>query len=1271
MPRLLNFTNLFGNVEIENDNIWDTNVYILRKLATILKWYGIPVIYKTLHFTDSKKDKFLTKEVNDGNYFIEPENMMFDKNFSGNFEPLTIFIGPNPLNVRTYILYISIAVRNPIIYCWFCNTEKPNSFRALKCIHENHCSLWQPHDECSVCKNRLKKIEKIHHYELAHKLARVQFQQYEDIKETLKDNIRREEEEKNEHPDYKVIDSYSYLEKLNKSHVTIDISFDYETFTTNIDGKGDSIPYMLSLAIGVNYCYALDTIPDQVSFSERINSICRYHLELNKFIILSESQTEKFYLNKSLEPLITAYSIFNPASLMNKITTLEKDMNKMPTSNITSKEYENVNKNHIVSLHTVKNAVTERLILFLHALLRYLNHDCREDHPEIFGDVEEIIVRCFAYNGARFDNYFIEQYLKFCTIERVNNLFKNRVVLQGKDGIGKISLGMRSAKKKKLDDEEDESKKYFDVQLEFVDIFKMRAPLSLEKQLKGLNIKDLKFKMKNDGHTYMHKIALGLEKDIILPYPCSLPCWDEVKKNLLGRPTPIKLNTPSFPGFSISSPSKHIPNNKECELWDKEFEECIDAHRSLFKQNKWNFTQYYMSYGIKDSISCYCLMAALHVESTEYLKILYDQGMFSDLQRNPFNEDDDQDIIIKSLDYFKLGISCSGLAFKIWHLDKGIYIQPKGIASSTIRECIIGGFCQPLIMGEAKSGEDFAFYNNHFTQIDIVSMYANNQRSSYYADGRCETGTVKVKEAINKCNEILQYWDKIGMEHYQPIFGFYALAPPCDKDRCALGPIACRIKLIEKTNNWSNIDGKRTTENITWCGIPRFQALTPQDAVTFKNLNWTIYMLDTDEAVSRTVLFEKFDAPIKKFAEIHINIKLKSKKEGNLAMEKLAKLIVNGYYGKTLMKPVFNQVLTITSSKELTKLYTQAYSGDILLKNVVECSYSLLIPQIMGGFCKVETIYYIVKIETRFASSSGPIHYGAQTLGHSHASYHSIYINDIQRGFVDVNARNPTQFYGDTDSWFVQNGILKNYPPYKLGSFMSEMPENPFHNNQWCVIVEEKEPFGIHGNSACICGKKSYCYIDDNCQQKEILKVAKGQKLSDLRTDHYRQVIDKKLLPRDQFEDLYNHSLKVQTTRLSFLKSLFAFNDRSPIVQTTLSRELQVNYTISGNHDLLSNQKKFRVRVVPHSASDIDPNDPENEILSIEVLDSRTKTPELLNGYENTKLPKNLHDACYYHFAEYMFSEKVGKLKNADVTKHSYSASRTTKNKVTEFFKDD
>lgn len=1268
MPRLLNFKNLYGDVEIENDNIWNSDGYILRKLSKVLKWYGINVVYKTINFTDDKKDEFLTKEVNDGKYFIEPEEMCFETNtWSGNFEPLIIFIGPNPLNIRTYILYITIAIKNPQIFCWFCNTLQLNSFRALKCIHINHCSMWQLDDHCSVCNTQVNKEDQIHHYELYHKLARVQFEQYNEIKQALKTSPENVKEEEEENDCYTIVDSYPYIDKVNKSHVTIDISFDYETFTTHVDKKGDSIPYIISLAIGCNYQYTLDKIPHPDLFSEKINSICRYYLELNNFIILTENQTEYFYLDPR-QPQITAYSILNPASLKKKIDRLESKMEKMPTVNLTTKQYSEVNKNHVVSLHTVKNAITERFILFLNSLLRYLNYDCREDYPELFGEIEEVIVRCFAYNGARFDNYFIEQYLKFCTIDRINNLFKNRVVLQGKDGITKISLNLSRKKKKNEDD-----KQPFQVQLEFVDIFKMRAPLSLEKQLKGLNIKDLKFKMKNEGHELMHKIALELEKDVVLSYPCTSSSWNDIKENLLGKPKPNEQISPVFPGFIVVNSSKSS-NQKEIDIWEKEFEECIVAHRSLFNNKKWSFTQYYISYGIKDAISCYSLMAALYIESVEYLKKLYEYGMFQNLQRNPLNnDDDDEELTIKSLDYFKLGVSCSGLAFRIWHIDTGTFVQPRGIAASTIRECIIGGFCQPQILGEVKSGEDFTFYNNHFTQIDIVSMYANSQRSNYYADGKCEIGTLKVKEAVVHCNKMLQYWDNIGMEHYRPIFGFYAICPPDDKDCTSLGPIACRIKMIEKTNNWFTINGKKTTENITWCGIPRFQALTPQDACTFKNLGWHIYMLDTKEALSRTVLFEKFSSPIRKFAEIHIQIKLQAKRECNLAMEKLAKLIINGYYGKTLMKLIFDYILTITSAKELTKLYSKAYCGTIKLKNVIECSYSLLVPY-NNNMTKIETIYYIVKIESHHASSSGPIHYGAQTLGHSHAAYNSIEINDVHRNFVSYKWRIPSQIYGDTDSWFIQNGGLRNYPSYKIGSFMSEMPENPFHNNQWCVVVEEKEPFGIHGNCACVCGKKSYCYIDDNCEPQKnvaILKVAKGQKVNDLHSEHYRQVIDKKLLPRAQFEELYYHSLKVQTTRLSFLKSLFASNDRSPIEQTTLSRELQVNYTISGNHEILSDEPKYRVRCVPHSASDIDVNDKNNELVSIEILDSRQKLPELLNNYEKTKLPKRLYDACYFHFSEYMKDDvnDVKELKNGKITKHSYrSTTNIKKNRVSVFF---
>ena len=282
-------------------------------------------------------------------------------------------------------------------------------------------------------------------------------------------------------------------------------------------------------------------------------------------------------------------------------------------------------------------------------------------------------------------------------------------------------------------------------------------------------------------------------------------------------------------------------------------------------------------------------------------------------------------------------------------MDAGYYIQPRGVAAQTIRECVIGGFCQPLQIGEVKSGHDFCFYNNHFTQLDIVSMYANSQRSQFYADGKCQTDTTSVKKAIKYCNKILEQPGSKGLIQYLPIFGFYAVAPPeRQEDRCSLGPIACKIKIKEKVkveiqqsgDLWLK-DGVRTTENVTWCGIPRFQALSPQDALTFKNLGWTIVMLETDEAVRRTVLFETFRGPIKEFCEIHIELKLDAKRAGNTAIEKLMKLIVNGLYGHTLMKAIHERVLTITDTKELTRLYSRAYCGEVSLKNVMECSYSL------------------------------------------------------------------------------------------------------------------------------------------------------------------------------------------------------------------------------------------------------------------------------------------------------------------------------------------
>lgn len=1297
IPSKLSVENLFG----EEDNMWKTNTQLLKKLSLILKWFGIPLIYKKLIVLDDDIPKeHLIRELYNGKYDFQPDgDMIYHDVKSGNFEQLVIFYSLNPKTKSTITFYFTSQMKNGAVHCHFCGEEKSNEFEILKCIHTNHPTLWTANEEeCSVCNNKIKKNDQIHHYELKHKLADAQYITYLNLKKKLNGDVEREIIEDN--PNYTIIDSHNYIKKLNTSHVTIDISFDYETFTAKVD-HGDAIPYMLSLSLGCNFHYTHGTIPDHEKFKRMIKECCLSKLEKNKFIVLNNSQEDAFYIDPLYKPLITAYTTFPPRKMIKNIDEMTETMKELPTTVLDESQYK---RTRVFTLNNIKDIITERFIDFLYSLSKELNFVYRKEYADVFGTVQEVIIRPFAYNGARFDNYFIEQYLKFCNIPKISRTFANRQVLQGKDGISKIFVAFRYGTKKyksrseEIDEEDccnelesdieieegeetttlEESVANFQLQIEVVDILKMRAPTSLANQVAGSKIKDLKFKMNSSGHVLMHEINLGHKKDIRLPYPTVGKEWTKWKTELLGRPIEMKQYDTGFrdkligPSISVK---KQMDNAKEIKQWDDEFEECINAHRHMFAGSdiEWKFSQYYISYGIKDSISCYALMLALYNESVEYLEKLNNEGLFNDLQRDPNN--DDEEIKIKSLDYFKLGISTSGLAFRLWHISKKTFVQPKGIAAETIRESIIGGFCQPQMIGEIKSGEDFCWLNNHFTQIDIVSMYANAQRSNYYADGTCEVGTEKVKKSIDYCNRVLDTDNALGMIHYLPIFGFYALAPPTNhKDRCSLGPVAIKIKMVEHTGRWCNRNGLKTTENITWCGIPRFQCLSPQDALTYKNMGWTIRMIDTPEAVSRTVLFETFRAPLKHFAEIHIKLKLQAKKDKNVPIEKICKLIGNGLYGKTLMKPIYDQILTITSCSELTKLYTQAYCCEIIIKNVMECSYSLLIPRKNNKFDKIQEVYYIVKIQYKFAKSIGPVHYGSQILGHSHAQYFSLNaVVDVHKGLVEPEYRCPSQIYGDTDSWFVLNGVLCHYPSYKFGSFMAAMPENPFNNNDWCVIVEEKEPFGIHGNSALICGKKSYCFITDNDEPrktKELVKAAKGQKLSDLRGIHYRQVIDKKLLSREKFEDLYEENMRVETERLSFMKSLFNPNDKSPIVQTKLKRELQVNYSISRKHKVLGNCDKFSVRCIPHSASEIEPNEEENTIKSIEILDSRSIYPDLLIG-EGT-IPTDLYKACYYHYAEYMEDENLDRetLLNHAVVRHNYDTETQKENEnVYRYFK--
>ena len=552
------------------------------------------------------------------------------------------------------------------------------------------------------------------------------------------------------------------------------------------------------------------------------------------------------------------------------------------------------------------------------------------------------------------------------------------------------------------------------------------------------------------------------------------------------------------------------------------------------------------------------------------------------------------------------------------------------MAAVTIRESLIGGFCQPHVLGEIDSESEYMFPDNQHTQIDIVSMYANAQRSCYFASGKCETGTPNVASSIDFCNKILEtpLGINIGLAHYQPIFGYYIIIPPRNlKDHCELGPIGIKMKM--KVSNM--IFGHRVTkiiENLNWCGIARIQALTPQDALTMRNMGFHIRMLDTPEALKKTVLFETFSDPVKKFNEIHIRMKIAAKMAGNSSLEKIAKLLNNGFYGRTIMNPAQIETVLLKTSNEITNLYHRQFKGEIDILKLQELNYQILMTR--GDNPKIyEDVYYQAKFKNSLAKSSGPIHLGAQILGHSHAMYFSLApIVDPSVGWIPVDRRCPGNLYSDTDSWYPQNGLLKRYPSWRFGSFICESPENPFDNNKWCVIVEEKEPGGVPNTTGMFLGKKNYCFTTHNNEnkRKDLSLISKGQNKSKLSGESFRTVINNSVVKRSDYEEVMGEKMRIETERLSFYRSFFTDNMGSPIKQTTLKRELKLNNTIMGRHSLYPN-----VTFSPYSVTQIKPNSPDEVIEEITVVDGLYLHPEIM-GKSRHLTPEILHQLIYHCF---------------------------------------
>lgn len=1185
-----------GTDDVSQYDILDNrnNTLFLQRLSLILSWFSISCQFIFLDTTDDviKKDDPLPNELFNGQYFPK-EKLSYSNITSGNFDPLVIFIHCDEKN--KYTLYITKSVESEIeeIRCEFCHETKESTFQMLKCIYTSHKKWLDENNKCVICKRFIadENVGLQAHFKVFHKLALAQYELLKRVKKNLNENDEESLEEfldKQEkgYKDFDIKNSDNLLKSVNTTRITIDMAYDFETFPLSL-GNDDAVPYIVSISMKPNFYYIGNCTIEQEKF-EKI--ICRRFEEIlrhDHFIILEPEQNKVFCLDPLFKPTVNAYTSIDPRKLKRDITQLENDLITLPTGDINS-FLEGGGEDNARTLMRTKSRVTHRLMSALRNFLIFLNGDFREQ--ELYGDIEEVIVRLTAFNGSRFDHLFVEHYLKLVAPSHIKSFFKFRKIIQAKGQISKISLPLYN---RKIDGKTRGKIKTTQIKFEIVDVSLMRAPNTLSNLLRDLKIKDLKFPMSNDGHDYMAKYCLELEPDLVCPYPVT----NKIKK-LLGCP------------------------DENFTQWEEEFNQCLIAHKTMWQNSIdiFKFSEYFYSYGIKDSISAYCLLPFMYKESVDYLKIIQDENMLDGLTM---------------LDYFGIAISTSGLAFKIWHIDQKSFIQPKGIAAITIRESLIGGFCQPHVKGEIKSEEEFLFPDNQITQIDIVSMYANAQRSCYMAMGKCETGTPKVAKAIEYCNELLSVSLKIniGLAHYQPIFGYYILIPPQDlKDHCELGPVGVKIKMKYTTT----IFGQRITKNVdnlSWCGIPRLQALTPQDALTMRNMGFYVRLLDTPEAIKRTVLFETFGDPMKKFNETHIKMKIKAKKDGNSSLEKTAKLLNNGMYGRTIMNPSSVEIQLVKSSHEITDLYHRQFKGEIEIMKIQPLTYKLLTKRNNGVESVVEDIYYQIKFK-HAGISSGPIHIGAQILGHSHSIYFSMFmVLDPLFGLIPVKRRCPGNMYSDTDSWYPQNNLLKRHSKWKFGSFICESPENPFDNNKWCVVVEEKEPNGESNTRGIFLGKKNYCFTTFNRKKdKDLILVSKGQNIKSLSGQSFKTVLNHSIMSENEYTLAMRDKEKIETERLSFYRNLFVGPTEMPLRQTTLRRELKMNDTIMGRHDYFPH-----VTFSPYSITQIKPNKADDIIQEITIFDSLYLHPELICGRNKQLTPEivyQLVNHCFLHERE-------------------------------------
>lgn len=1174
------FQSVSGQTELE-DILNVENGLFLRRLSEILKWFNIPSKFIIVDTTDDAKEKenCLPNELFNGRYILT-EMLEYNSILSGNFDPITIFIHCDEKN--KYVLYNTkyIETSSAEIKCEFCGELKDNTFKVLKCIYTNHKTLIEE-NQCVICERNIT-IDPILHFKGCHQLALSQFQLLKRVKKDLeKDDeaLQKYFDKQNIHKDYEIIHCDRLLKLINTTKITIDVAYDFETFPLSLGEAAEAVPYILSLSMHPNFYFIENCNVDQEKFIKLVGHRFRNLLTDHNFTILNPEQNKVFCLDPLFKPSINAWTALEPRSYKKRISQMENEM--LSSAPIPYNKGEVTGKN----LMQLKSQIVNRMMMVIRNFLIYLNGDCREH--DIYGEVNEVVLRMTAFNGSRFDNYYLEHYLKMAAPPHVMKFFKNRRLIQGKSGISKIALNLYC--KSEMDLKSREKKPSTAVKFEVIDVSSMRAPSTLAKLLVDLNIKDLKFPMHSNGHEYMAKYCLNLVNDIKCCYPVS----NEIKVDLLGCPK---------------------TEGEERNKWENDFEECLVAHKTMFKNSHriFSYQEYYHSYGIKDSISAYCLLPFIYKESIHYLKMIQNEKMLNH---------------IHMLDYFGLAVSTSGLAFKIWHIDQENYVQPRGLAAITIRETLIGGFCQPHVKGEIESEEEFMFPDSQHTQIDIVSMYANAQRTCYMASGTCESGTLKVEEAINFCNKILAtpLNITIGLAHYQPIFAYYILIPPTYlKDHCELGPIGVRMKM-KYTGNVMGHRATKNVENLNWCGIPRIQALTPQDALTMRNMGFFVRILDTKEAIKRTVLFQTFSDPLKKFNEVHIKMKIQAKKDGNFSLEKLNKLINNGMYGRTIMNPALIETVLLKFSSEITDLYHRQFKGEIEILKLQELNYKILINTHNGINKVVEDIYYQAKFKHSMGKSSGPIHLGAQILGHSHAIYFSNNrIVDPHVGLIPVHRRCPCNLYSDTDSWYPQNNLLKRFERWKFGSFICESPENPFDNNKWCVIIEEKEPDGINHTRAIFLGKKNYCFTTKNDlgQAKDLILVSKGQNKNALSGSSFKSVLN-----NQSYDELLHCKEKIETSRLSFYRSLFVDNTQLPLKQTTLTRELKINNTIMGRHAFYPH-----VTFSPYSVTQIQPNEPDDLIQEIIIYDGLYLHPEIITGKSQFLTPEILYQLVYHCF---------------------------------------